>query len=160
MTYLVSSLLTTPFVKLPTVKSCCRGARPFHIQVFIFTLILLHFPFLPYFVTQNFPATGPSAGKATLLHPLCASLACNWTAFILLYLILSKYFSTFSCEQKQYTQKQISPQKCTSSMTVFYPSNSARHFARRTNQTYFTLTVLPMFKGKKKMQFVYTLQIP
>jgi hypothetical protein len=54
MTNLMSSLLMTPFVELPTVNTCC----PFRMQMFIFTLLLLHFPFLPNFVTQNFLATG------------------------------------------------------------------------------------------------------
>ena len=140
MTNLMSSLLMTPFVELPTVNTCC----PFRMQMFIFTLLLLHFPFLPNFVTQNFLATGWNAGRAIFLHPLCTCLACNWTDFTLFYLILSKYFSTFSCEQKHYTQKLISPPLCTSSRTVFYLSNSACHFARKTHQTYFPLTVLPM----------------
>jgi hypothetical protein len=66
------------------------------------------FPFLPYFVTQNFLATGSSGGRAVLVAPLCACLAFNWTAFTSLCLILSKYFSTFICELKHYAEFEIS----------------------------------------------------
>ena len=88
MTNLMISLLMTPFAELPTSNTCCRGAHPLRIQIYIFTLLLLHFPFLPNFVTQNFLATGTNAGRAILLYPLCACLAGNWTTFTLLYLMI------------------------------------------------------------------------